>query len=123
MGMDVELYFELLYGDAPSVPYMRGLSEVRLAHPEGATHQIYDGTRYYGIGYERGPWPQIAADLLTLMSAENVGRVWYLEDSSESGYMLPLTIEDFERINRHYIEHGERPYRDSEYRARMNAKK
>lgn len=119
MGVDVEIYFELISGEAPYLRY--GVpKDAGDWYPDGATNRLdMDGMRYYGIGYERGPWPQISADLMVLMSAENVGSVWYFGDNSDPEKMVPFTVDDLLTITRHYVEHGERPYRDPAYRARM----
>lgn len=113
MGIDVEIYFELLDGDVPPLSlFESGVSKYPAVAPEGATHEISSFVKYYGIGYERGPWPQICADLMTLMQAPNIGRVWYSGDhiNSPEG-MAPTSSDDICDLVRHYIQHGHRPYR------------
>jgi hypothetical protein len=122
MGIDVEVYVETTpeFADAGGLDYphfgFEGVEEARFG-PDGATHRLLSGMRYYGPHYERGPWPQICAALMDLMQEPEVKRVWYFGDSWEGG--APLTIDEVLEISRHYMTHGERPYRDPAYRAAM----
>ena len=77
--------------------------------PEGATHEIYEPWRYYSPGYERGPWPRIAAALMALHACENVETVWYFGDCSETD--APFTPERVQEYSAHYMTNGDRPYR------------
>ena len=65
--------------------------------------------RFYGIGYERGSWPNICATLMILFASEDVTNVWYNGDCSE--YLREITINDVLELSRHFMENGERPYR------------
>lgn len=67
-------------------------------------------TRYYGPGYERGPWPEIAAYLLTLLADKDVEAVGYGGDSGD--HREPVTLEWLTQMNLHYIDNCERPYRE-----------
>lgn len=73
----------------------------------GATHEIDMGARYYGPGYERGPWPALAAALMELMQDPQIERVWYGGDD----FIEEMTPDRLCEITRHYIANGERPYR------------
>lgn len=72
------------------------------------THKVENSWRYYGPGYERGPWPEIAATLLYLMAAPNVDGVWYDGDSADSPEAFDVSRLD--EINDHWLRHGTRPY-------------
>lgn len=75
----------------------------------GAAFQIRTGDRYYGPGYERGPWPQIASVLMWLLLNYPNGKVWY---GGDSGDTLPqATIETIAETWKHWAEHGGVPYR------------
>ena len=76
---------------------------------EGATHEIDQHWRYYSPGYERGPWPSIAAVLLALHASPNVETVWYFGDCSDGDQ--PFTPERVQEISAHYMKEGDRPYR------------
>lgn len=112
MGVDAEIYFELLDGEAPDLGYgfQQAAGECK---PEGSTNRLNTrGVRYYGIGYERGPWPTIASDLMELMSAENVGRVWYFGDCEDPEKAQPFSLGDLIVLTMHYVANGNRPYRN-----------
>lgn len=74
----------------------------------GATFEVDMGARYYGPGYERGPWPKISAVLMELMATPGVTGVWYGGDEE----VYPMTGKVLEEFTRHYLEFGHRPYRD-----------
>lgn len=76
---------------------------------DGATHEIEQSYRYYGVGYERGCWPRIAHVLMALCACENVETVWYFGDTIESDE--PFTSERIHELNTHYMSVGDRPYR------------
>ncbi len=77
-------------------------------NPE-ATHEIDSLVRYYGIGYERGPWPAIAACLMELMQDPGIEKVWYGGDD----FISEMTADRLIEITRHYIANGDRPYRNA----------
>lgn len=70
MGVDACIYFKTRNGDEPtlcdSLPYGCSMVDAKEWAPDGATHEIDQCWRYYGPGYERGPWPSIAAVLMAL---------------------------------------------------------
>lgn len=124
MGVDVEMYVETSDGAEPAdlwLPEGWTIHEPRSWERDaGATHSIGTLCRYYGIGYERGPWPMIGGVLMSLFASPNVKRVWYFGDhSSLDEGMPPMTREEVSLISEHYMLHGERPYRDAAYRAEM----
>lgn len=77
--------------------------------PEGATHEVDQCWRYYGPGYERGPWPRLAHVLMALHAARNVEAVWYFGDSGDHG--APFTPQRVAEFNEHYMREGDRPDR------------
>lgn len=115
MGVDACIYFKTRTGQMPdhlySLPNGATVVDANEFAVAGSTHEIYQCWRYYGPGYERGPWPFIAAILIELMANEDVETVWYFGDSNDSDD--PFTQERLEQYTRHYIEHGDRPYSDS----------
>lgn len=62
--------------------------------------------RYYGIGYERGPWPIIRAICEWL--GHNAGEVWYGGDSSGVCAEPYLSLRD--EIDAHWLAKGSFPY-------------
>jgi hypothetical protein len=113
VGIDIEIYFE-----AEGEPTdLRVLCEGQVEEANkyerrfGPTHKVSSLSRYYGPGYERGPWPEICGTLMTLFASTNVKRVWYFGDSIDIENAEPITSEEVLNISRHYMQHGERPYR------------
>lgn len=84
-------------------------SEYNLEVCPGATHELDTGARYYGEGYERGPWPKIAAVLMELMQDPDIEGVWYGGDD----WPKLMTPDELIGTTRHYIANGERPYRNA----------
>lgn len=114
MGVDARIYFEQT-GDLDferSFPSGFSVDELRECQRElhpGATHEVDSGSRYYGEGYERGSWPDICAVLMLLHACLGVGKVWYGGDSCET--ISEFGIDDVLETSRHFMLHGERPYR------------
>lgn len=77
-------------------------------NPE-ATHELDTSYRYYGIGYERGPWPYICGALMILLASKKVDKVWY---GSDCGDVHEIDAETILEICSHYMKNGHRPYRD-----------
>lgn len=120
MGIDTCIDFRIREGcQAPDLWLPDGLKI--LAAPEwcaeGATHEVDNGWRYYGDGYERGPWPLIAGVLMMLLAHEAVGTVWYYGDCHESPN-APFTLADLFDLTAHYVANGERPYRTGSERVK-----
>lgn len=114
MGIDACIYLKTSNGDGPklchTLPIECGFySAVRLG-PLGATHQICQPWRYYGPGYERGPWPSIASVLMTLYVSPDVETVWYFGDCDNYDVVKPFTPELLHKFNAHYMAEGNRPY-------------
>lgn len=114
MGVDACIYFRTadeaqpaLCDSLPSDCEIRGAGEYG---PDGATHEVGNCWRYYGPGYERGPWPRIAAVLMALHASQNVSAVWYYGDCS-GGSEEPFTPEQVHEFSAHYMKEGDRPYR------------
>jgi len=115
MGIDTELYYEEIGekgGTTGEFSLGESVSEsvVGNCHPVGATHVIPTLYRYYGVGYERGPWPAICDVLLRLHASRNVGRVWYGRDSGDSENLPLCTPEDVLKTSAHYMAVGHDPY-------------
>jgi len=124
MGVDVCLYYESADGKYPDLIWLPEAWNICEAgeddHP--ATHEINaDLSRYYGPGYERGPWPMICGVIMSLMASSNVKRVWYFGDHSYMDQCANdhLTIEKVNEISAHYMANGDRPYRDYFKSARL----
>lgn len=128
MGMDAQIYFELAEGSTEPTDIILPSGFALLEADEyerkfGMTHQIDTSVRYYGLYYERGPWPYICAVLMSLFASTNVKRVWYFGDSQDLDTVVPITREDVLAVSMHYMQHGERPYRDPAYRAALSSLK
>lgn len=109
MGIDVEIAIRAKTGYEPPSPNHIDGTVVECAYLDGYTHEVSSATRYYGRGYERGPWPEIAAYLLTLMADQNVEAIGYGGDASD--HRETVTLEWLTQMNLHYIDNCERPYR------------
>ena len=68
--------------------------------------------RYYGIGYERGPWPEIKeqGDWLAVRLGERY-EVRYGGDSADEWEYLQPWTDARKEIDVHYETHGHEPYR------------
>lgn len=116
MGIDATVLFRMARADLepdledflPSEWEVIPVSRYLLEYLEiDATHEVDSLRRYYGIGYERGPWPEICGVLMALHATKGVEMVWYGGD--QSVYECP--VEAVLEISRHYMQHGHRPYR------------
>ena len=114
MGLDTEILFRCKNAEpALEDPLLNGFKIVPIGRYMaeeclGATHEIDTGSRYYGPGYERGPWPKIAAVLMELLACEDVEKVWYGSDASTP---QEIDADGVCEISRHYMANGQRPYR------------
>lgn len=109
MGLDVVIGFKTKQeGNVPDIP-MDSADEFKVIDAGNGVYSISTYARFYGIGYERGPWPFICGILMYLLQHENVETVWYQSDCDETDRIC--TIDDVLKISRHYMENGERPYR------------
>lgn len=113
MGIDACIYVKTRDGKEPelvdSLPRDCSVQVQAEWAVEGATHEIHQCWRYYGPGYERGPWPRIAAVLMSLFACSNVEHVWYFGDCGDEGE--PITPAQVMEICAHYMRVGDRPYR------------
>jgi len=113
MGIDACIYFKTFSGGEPTLcdplPESCSISLADSWACEGSTHQIDQCWRYYGPGYERGPWPRIAAVLMALHASKDVEAVWYFGDCSEEDE--PFTPQRVQEFSAHYMANGDRPYR------------
>lgn len=115
MGIDACIFVKTTDGEEPGLcdQLPNGFSVLNaetLSAPEGATHEINQSCRYYSKDYERGPWPIIAAALMTLKAAPNVESVWYFGDSRDGS--APITNDEINEISAHYMTNGDRSYRN-----------
>lgn len=112
MGIDACIYVKTSDGQEPELcdgfPYGASLKAAGINAPAGATYEVDQSWLYYGKGCERGPWPRIAAVLMTLHASPNVETVWYFGDSSEGDE--PFTPERVNEMNAYYMQNGVRPY-------------
>jgi len=113
MGVDACIYCKTKDGKAPdlcdSLPIGATIIPANECAPEGATHEIDQSWRYYGPGYARGPWPRIAAILMSLFACENIETVWYFGDCYDTD--KPFTPDRVHEYNSYYMANGDRPYR------------
>lgn len=114
MGIDACIYFKTRNGEEPmlcdNLPTGAVITQSGKEAIEGATHEVDQQWRYYGPQYERGPWPQIASVLMALHASADVETVWYFGDCSDCDE--PFTPERVTEFSKHYMEHGDRPYRE-----------
>jgi hypothetical protein len=87
--------YNILPDDLPRAPCVL---EVRLASP------------YYGPGYERGSWPEIAAVLEFLRRRLPGAQVWYGPDDGD--WVREVTADSLDALWSHWAQHGDRPYVD-----------
>ena len=113
MGVDACIYFKTRNGDEPTLcdglPPECSIVKASEWACEGATHEVDQLWRYYGPGYERGPWPRIAAVLMALHASPDVETVWYFGDCSDGDE--PFTPQRVHEFSAHYMAEGDRPYR------------
>jgi len=103
-GIDLPNDFEIVaYSEDPD-----GDCRECYGRPTGSTHFISTCQRYYGEGYERGPWPTIAEVLMKLLSCPAVVTVWYGGDGDDE--IPPCTPDHVIALCRHFMEYGRRPY-------------
>lgn len=73
----------------------------------GVVQTLY---RYYNIGYERGPWPEIKYWIDWLRYSTDDSPVCYSSDSTASEDAYPITKEEVEKIDLWFMENGNQPY-------------
>ena len=116
MGIDACIYCKTSDGEAPrlcdNLPDRTKIITAREWTQESCMHEILQPWRYYGPGYERGPWPLIAAVLMILFASENAETVWYFGDDLDFDGDDPFTSEQVAEFSKHYMKHGNRPYRE-----------
>lgn len=103
----------------PGVVYDYGEGDVQSAFTNGREWQgvgkdkpyvlsVRTLFRWYGPGYERGPWPQLSAAIRWLLY--NTEEVWYWNDYAENR-PNPITFEQLEEFDKHWANVGGLPYR------------
>ena len=112
MGVDIKLYvkakagWSYTHGDFKSEPAPEYYEDCE------ATHEVWSAYRYYGPGYERGWWPQIAHTLLELFDDSDVEKIWYFGDYSDLEDQPEFTKADFLELTLHWLQNGGRPYQE-----------
>jgi hypothetical protein len=76
--------------------------------PDESTHEVDNPCRFYGPGYERGPWPTLCGVLMVLLNSPDIETVWYFGDDLHTGDLGPFTVDRLIQYTRHYVEYGER---------------
>ena len=115
MGVDACIYFKTKEGKDPTLCHnFEGEKYPKIVEspdwaPKEATHEVDNWWRYYGPGYERGPWPKIAEVLMELFASEDVEKVWYMGDCDDTE--KEFTKEEVLYFTAQYMLHGDRPYR------------
>ncbi len=70
--------------------------------------QAHPSSAYYGPGYERGDWPELAAIIEYLRHRLNGVTVWYGDDASDVVRETTRTLLD--EMWAYWATHGSRPY-------------
>lgn len=71
--------------------------------------ELWTGHRYYGPGYERGPWPQIYAEIRAMQAALPWCAVYYGGDCSDEGEKV--TPEMLDKLWAHWLSAAGNNYR------------
>ena len=111
MGMNAVIYIKTRTGEEPmlcdELPECCSIVATD-GCVDGATHEVDNPWRYYGPGYERGPWPSIRAVLEVLLASPDVESVWYVGGEFEGeGPFTPQQVQEF---SAYYEANGNRPY-------------
>jgi hypothetical protein len=124
MGIDVNLY---AVGDitdeqiTAALPFVKARVDFdqwssleRSKYEDDGRVELSTGHRYYGPGYERGPWPSIYGEIRVMQAAFPGASVYYGGDSSDYG---ELCTDDFlAEMWAHFLgPHGD-DYRESSRR-------
>jgi hypothetical protein len=110
MGADACIYFKTRTGDDPKLcdALPEGCSIAGTdGCVDGATHEVENPWRYCGPGYEKGPWPSIAAVLTILHKSQDVETVWYFGDTHKPAG--PITPQQVQEFSAHYMANGNLP--------------
>lgn len=119
MGLDARIFFSTNAHPktiAPLLPrdYRLDICPHVWEAPMQATAPVYEvdtNWRFYGVGYERGPWEQIREVLMILLTHKDVKEVWYCSDSDDYTALHPLTRVEFSAVDKHYDRVENEPYR------------
>jgi hypothetical protein len=115
MGLDTVIYFQAKPDfdlDSFDCGFPNGFTVVpadnylREEYPR-VTHRLEGYPRFYGVGYERGPWPEISAALMILFATPGIEGVWYGHDC---GGVVEIFPENVLEISEYYMRRGRRPY-------------
>lgn len=83
--------------------------------PNGATHCMSLLSRYYGVGYERGDWPEISSVLGDMLNDKKIEMVWYVADSESEELATLVTMSAVRATDLFYAKHGTEPYTNRGY--------
>lgn len=104
MGIDAKIYVEGPISDAEF-----DAAEAYLIAREYSIERTYTGgagidtpARYYGPGYERGPWPYLYGGIQALRGAFPDRPVFYGGDTWDDEMLKPVTDEELARIWEHW---------------------
>lgn len=85
-------------------------------YEEGRQYVVENEWRFYGPGYERGPWPQIRA-VIAWLGANVNGPIYYGGDCDDA---IPrFGPANMAHVDAHWTKHGHMPY--NTYGSRGNA--
>lgn len=76
--------------------------------PNGATHCMSLLSRYYGVDYTRGNWPEISSVLGDMLNDEKIETVWYVADNESEELATPATMSAVKATDLFYAKHGTR---------------
>lgn len=107
MGQDAMIYVRTKSGNPPEGLAMFHSCFSRQDHMVAeATHEVDVPYRFYGVGYERGPWPLIAGVLLDLLANPDVEKIWYCSDSGNNATERLIGLDDVVELSRHWCAVG-----------------
>lgn len=88
--------------------------DLKWSEDEGELNTVEVGSldRYYGVDYERGNWPHIR-EMGEWISEHIPGELRYGGDSAWEWEFLRPWPQERDRLDKHWAEHGNEPYRRS----------
>lgn len=91
----------------------RHYNERKTIELNGNVYEIDIWCRYYGPGYERGPFPLIYAALLWLKNRFPECRLYYFGDSYELDEVSEMSVGRLQEFLQHWLDVGNQPYQRS----------
>jgi hypothetical protein len=127
MGIDTTIYVRIKDGHKQDMDFLDNYPR-RPLQVFDTPQEIAQGSNIYRISfmdrfysplYARGNWPSIAAYLLNLLSMDCVKSAMYTGDctdvSTEADYDPNATLEFINEMNKFYVKHTNKPYREDGY--------